>query len=412
MIPTINTQRIKLILRKYKTSLLLTGVLSVAMLIFLTGIVVFTHAVYVYDGEKVGYYFTMLDNPHEILEENGYILEENDEVEASDFLFSTASITIKRSFDVIVFDESKKQIVPMTEGTVQDALEKCGLSLGEFDEINIPLEGLVDEETVVAIQRAFDVNINVDDTTKVVPMISGTAEQAIAAAGVFLSTDDIVSAELKSEVQPDMEITINRVVYNNELTTEAIPYETIKKYLGTMAKGVQRINTQGKDGEKKVLTRQTIIDGVVTTEEVISTEVTVKPVDEVIDIGTALNPIISVEMPDHVVLDENGIPLNYTKVITGKSAAYTASKGAKTASGRLATIGTVAVNPNIIPYGTELYIVSTNGKHVYGYAIAADTGIALMDGRILVDLYMGDRANHYDDSCRWGIKVVNVYILE
>lgn len=47
----------------------------------------------------------------------------------------------------------------------------------------------------------------------------------------------------------------------------------------------------------------------------------------------------------------------------------------------------MAVDPDVIPYGTLLYITSTDGSFVYGYAVATDTGIAVQDGRILVDLF-------------------------
>ena len=47
----------------------------------------------------------------------------------------------------------------------------------------------------------------------------------------------------------------------------------------------------------------------------------------------------------------------------------------------------MAVNPNIIPYGTLMYITSDDGSFVYGYAYAADTGTAMMEGHAFVDLY-------------------------
>ena len=43
----------------------------------------------------------------------------------------------------------------------------------------------------------------------------------------------------------------------------------------------------------------------------------------------------------------------------------------------------MAVDPDVIPYGTKLYITSTDGKFVYGYAVATDTGIAVQKGRSL-----------------------------
>ena len=68
----------------------------------------------------------------------------------------------------------------------------------------------------------------------------------------------------------------------------------------------------------------------------------------------------------------------------------------------------VAVNPNVIPYGTELFICSADGSLVYGYAIAGDTGGTLMAGTVLVDLYY----NTYDQCCWFGSKKMNVYVLK
>ena len=69
--------------------------------------------------------------------------------------------------------------------------------------------------------------------------------------------------------------------------------------------------------------------------------------------------------------------------------------------------GGVAVNPNIIPYGSKLYIVSTDGSFVYGYATAVDTGGALMDGSAIVDCFY----NTYDECVNFGRRDVNVYVL-
>lgn len=66
----------------------------------------------------------------------------------------------------------------------------------------------------------------------------------------------------------------------------------------------------------------------------------------------------------------------------------------------------MAVNPNIIPYGTKMYIVSEDG-FVYGYATAIDTGGALMDGSAIVDVYYPT----YDDCVVFGRRNVYVYIL-
>lgn len=106
-------------------------------------------------------------------------------------------------------------------------------------------------------------------------------------------------------------------------------------------------------------------------------------------------------------LNEDGIPVKYTKVIEGTACAYTARSDAVTATGTTPQLGTVAVNPKVIPYGSKLFIVSTGG-YVYGYAVAEDTGGDLLNNNILVDLYMETR----EDCLNFGRRNVKIYVLE
>ena len=111
-------------------------------------------------------------------------------------------------------------------------------------------------------------------------------------------------------------------------------------------------------------------------------------------------------VPDWVKFDENGRPLNYVTTHTGKACAYTANPGALMSTGNTVFQGYVAVDPRIIPYGSELYIVADDGD-VYGYAIAGDTGYSVRAGDIIVDLFM----NEYSDCIQWGNKHVTIYVL-
>lgn len=89
---------------------------------------------------------------------------------------------------------------------------------------------------------------------------------------------------------------------------------------------------------------------------------------------------------------------SYSDVFTCTAYAYVA--GGYGASGNPAVVGTVAVDPSIIPLGTRLYVEG------YGYAIANDTG-----GNIIgytLDLVMDTEYECY----QWGVRTVNVYILD
>ena len=67
-----------------------------------------------------------------------------------------------------------------------------------------------------------------------------------------------------------------------------------------------------------------------------------------------------------------------------------------------------AVRPEEIPYGSKLYIRSSSGSFIYGYAVANDTGSGLVDGLIDVDLFYDTYEESKLNSVRW----VDIYILE
>jgi 3D (Asp-Asp-Asp) domain-containing protein len=84
--------------------------------------------------------------------------------------------------------------------------------------------------------------------------------------------------------------------------------------------------------------------------------------------------------------------------------AYTADSAQAIPTGRTATgipahYGVVAVDPRVIPLGTQLYVER------YGAAIAADTGGSIIGNRI--DLCM----DSYQRAINWGRRPVKVYIL-
>ena len=106
--------------------------------------------------------------------------------------------------------------------------------------------------------------------------------------------------------------------------------------------------------------------------------------------------------------DIYGNTVNYTEVITGSSTAYTAEYGAICSTGRLARYGVVAVDPDRIPYGSILYIVSDDG-FVYGYAVAGDTGGFVYNGtNTVVDLYFPT----LDECNSYGRRGISVYVLD
>lgn len=78
-----------------------------------------------------------------------------------------------------------------------------------------------------------------------------------------------------------------------------------------------------------------------------------------------------------------------------------------TSTGTHTTVGrTLAVNPGVIPYGTQVWMFLDDGTYI-GTFTAEDTGSNMLAHPHVVDIYMG--ADSYDECILWGAQHVNLY---
>lgn len=265
--------------------------------------------------------------------------------------------------------------------------------------------------------KEYNVHISVDGKNVGVKC-SGTVSDALSAAGVTVYDDDLINIGFSEPLNDRTNIVVNRVDIVEEVEVKTIEYATKYREDDSYLIGYTETIVDGEEGEIETTKRLVYVDGELVSTSVIDKDVT-DPIDEIIVVGTKEEepepepepePVYEAPAPAYtseVALDANGTPISYSQVLTGSSCAYTAPAGSLTSTGRTAAVGLVAVNPDIIPYGTELYITSADGSKVYGYAIAADTGGAVMRGSIIVDLFMNSDSDCYD----WGRRDVNVYFL-
>ncbi len=105
------------------------------------------------------------------------------------------------------------------------------------------------------------------------------------------------------------------------------------------------------------------------------------------------------ELKKHQATPSRSEPKGRQYKITLDTVAYSWT-GGRTCTGVWPKVGTIAVDPKIIPLGSKIYVPG------YGYGIAEDTGGAI-HGHI-IDLFMGS----YDDSVRWGRKKLTVTVFD
>ena len=241
------------------------------------------------------------------------------------------------------------------------------------------------------------------------PAESNTVKAILEEGGIEIGKLDLVDPPLTYVVRYDETITITRRELVKREESQVIPPQTVETYSSLLKEGERRALSEGIPGLRVTRFEQMHEDGKpIEDERKVKTEIVTKPLAGHVLVG---NPGVAVSPLrfDGEQLDENGIPESYQSVIRqSRAAGYSARPGAKTASGRDAVVGHVAVNPNVIAYGTRLYITSADGSFIYGYAIAADTGTSLKQGVIGVDLFYST----HEEARMNGIKYVDIYILD
>ena len=294
------------------------------------------------------------------------------------------------------------QLLLTSESDPTRLMSLSGIEAAEGDRVYYTAFG--DSLATLNIERAFTVTVEADGEELPVKMVFGTVADALEKAGVTLGPDDYTVPAQDSLVGIGSRIEVHRVRYEETVEYQTIPYETEYIYTSLYFRDTDRVTTlqAGADGQCAVTTRHRWVDGELENSIVTDVTTTVEPQDALVKAYGAGAPVSPLTGPDGTT----NPPSSYSRVLTGKATGYYSRTG-RGASGLGLGYGTVAVDPDIIPYGTLLYITSADGRFVYGYALATDTGIALQDGRVLVDLFY----ETYAESVANGAINVNVYVV-
>lgn len=250
---------------------------------------------------------------------------------------------------------------------------------------------------------------------------SDDAEGALALAGVAVSPRDRVTAALRED--GSVAVTVERpVTTHEERVVELLPYDTVRQADPNLLLGEERVVQAGVRGTLSARSRVVTDPDGSQRITALGTYVSQEPVTEVVAYGTrvAPTPQSSLSVTDDVLthIDANadgggtlttasGETLPYTQVLRCKATAYTTQRQSwkKTATGTIARVGAIAVDPRVIPYGTRMFIVSADGSITYGVATAEDCGGKIKGNRI--DLFF----DTYEQCISFGVRSCDVYLL-
>jgi uncharacterized protein YabE (DUF348 family) len=313
---------------------------------------------------------------------------------------------IQHKYTIIADD--KTMYVASSKTTINGILNELDVKLNPGDIITPSPDTRPYDGMTIRVSQPFDVFLHVDKRTITVTGGPAKVSDILEQAKVQLGEMDQVSIPLSVEIINSRDLYVYRVWQETIAETEEINPSITRKEDATLAAGTNRVIAEGKPGIRENTILVTYKDGEIVDKEIIASEIIEKAESSVVAYGTmvvASRGTLATEVianPDggtiNVATTPGGSQFEYTQSIAVQATAYTHT-GNRTATGTWPKVGTIAVDPKVIPLGTKVYVEG------YGFATAEDTGGAIKGN--IIDIFLDTR----DECLQWGRKNVTIYIL-
>lgn len=307
--------------------------------------------------------------------------------------------------DVVLTIDGKDEEVKTYSNTIEELLEERKILIDKYTYINLPLDTKLEDNMNIIIETSKPYTISMGEIKNEIVSIYTTVGDILKDQKIELDEDDYTYPDIDEEVAPGGEIAIFKVEKVLEEVEEIIPFQSLAKKTDELDIGQERVAQEGENGLKKITISKKYENGKLIGEEVVDEIVVKESVPKIVEKGT------------RSVRTSSRGSFRYKKVLTMTATAYDLSyesTGKKpgdkwygiTASGTKARPGVVAVDPDVIPLGTKLYVESLDGTPDYGFCVAEDTGGAIKGNKI--DLFFSTA----EEVAKFGRRKVKVYILE
>lgn len=286
--------------------------------------------------------------------------------------------------------------------TVADLLEQSEIDVDADDVVAPAPQSRLSEGMTVEVRHSIPVTLVLAGEPVEVDVVGSTVADAVTAAGANVSG---VTCEpsLDATLTPGMEIEVSDVFLRVVEEEVAIPFETVTQPDSTLAQGSHEVVSAGQSGTAVRVYRVLVEDGVEGARTFSAQHVVSQPVHQVVAVGTKRSgghaTLARATTSARPVMQPAPTSGRKLTVVSTAYAPGVDGVGTRTATGRRAGYGIIAVDPRVIPLGTRVYVPG------YGYALAADTGGAIKGNRVDVCFDSASQAR------AWGRRTVTITIL-
>jgi uncharacterized protein YabE (DUF348 family) len=313
------------------------------------------------------------------------------------------------AYSVVIVDGEHLISVNTTTQNPERVMKKKGFVLGEYDQFllksgEVFRQGIINN---ITIQRAVPLKVFADGQEQVIYTTQKTIKDALNNSVIKLGDKDKVQeADLQDQVVSGMKISLIRVEEREEIEESVVEFDTIRRESDELARGEEKILREGEEGLSKKVFNVIFENGVEVSRNLLTELVLNPPINKIVGYGGNNNYRTSrggvIRAKEVIRMSATSYSSSYRH--TGKTPDH--PYYGITATGVKAREGIVAVDPNVIPLGSKVYVELEEGIPDYGFAIAADTGGAVKGN--VIDLYFEDE----DRITAFGRRRAKVYILE
>ncbi len=315
-----------------------------------------------------------------------------------------ARIEVIRARAITIYVDDRPVETHSIHDTVGQVIADAGIAVREGDLVSHPLVGPVPPDAVIRLRKARTIAIVVDGVAENVYTQVTRVGEVLELFGVELNEGARVSHDLDALVTDGMEIAVSLAPEVREVieeTVEPTPPPVILRDDPTLPPGEERV-VAGRPGRRVVRWRVTYRGDAVSARERIGSEVTHAAVPSEHLIGPPAE-----DGGARLVAD--GYEGPYKARLRVRATWYDATHGGKergdpdwgiTATGIPLEHGICAVDPEVIPLLTRLYVPG------YGPCLAADVG-GLIKGN---HIDLGFPEDHVPNP--WYTGDVDIYILD
>ncbi len=311
------------------------------------------------------------------LREAGVVIKQTDQIFADGIQIQPGilnqtplprTVEIGHFVTVTIRDGTQRQVLHTAAQTVGAILREAGLTIDADDGVEPGFESPITADTEIIIKRSFPLQIQVDGQVIQTRSHHTDVMNVLAGENIVLSQDDYTLPNPGATLKANDIVQVIRVTEDFLVEDEPIPFQTFWQGTNELPIDTQAIISHGQAGIRRRRIRVRYENGVEVSRSQDEEWVALEPINEVYGYGTRI---------DLGMIDTPEGPREYWRVVRMRATSYTAASSGKepgepgygrTASGVQAGFGVVAVDRNIVPFRSHVFVPG------YGIGFVGDTG--------------------------------------